>query len=114
MFLQFKKRAGKMKRNAGRMTVRFFGILSCIALLQLPQAVSFAQVIPQENFVHVEKTLSSEYLQLNLDADVFFPDPDTLLPIYTTDYAIADDGMWKEMFFGSANAPVTDERAGGD
>lgn len=63
---------------------------------------------------HVDTTLESEFIHLHIDADVAVPNGNMLIPVYLSDYARADDGKWKKLFFGSEDAQVKDELAGWD
>lgn len=56
--------------------------------------------------VHVEQTLESPFLTLQLNADVEVPDEGVQLSIYESDYARADATAWAEMAApGDASAP---------
>ncbi|NLV58302.1 MAG: hypothetical protein GXY67_05985 [Clostridiales bacterium] len=71
----------------------------------------FAGVIPataEGGVQHIEKTLESPFLKLELNADVSVPKENTQLTIYETDYARSDAAKWIEMFFDSADAAVED------
>jgi hypothetical protein len=57
----------------------------------------------------VNVTLDSLFLRLALNADVVYPLDDITLPTYMTDYAVADDSKWRDLFFGDQAALVKDE-----
>ncbi|MCE5342950.1 MAG: hypothetical protein LLF96_05085 [Eubacteriales bacterium] len=84
-----------------------------ILSLVITTVISFTGIgASAENVKHVETTLESLFLRLNLNADVVLPDENVPLYVFSTDYASADDSKWREMFFGDANAAVVDELAG--
>ena len=48
---------------------------------------------------HLDLTLTSPFLTLNIDADVAIP-PGDALAVYATDYAPSTEEAWQRMFFG--------------
>lgn len=95
-----------------------FRIACCLVLLCI-QSIAWAgmSALAEESLGetrHVDEVLESEYVTLILSADVQIPDGALSFPIYTSDYPPVDDALWCEAFFGSADAPVTDELEGAD
>lgn len=79
-----------------------------VTLLAPASAATAAAETTEKSAIHVEQTLQSPFLKLDLNADVTVYEKGTPLTIYTTDYARSDSAKWIEMFFGSADADVQD------
>ncbi len=54
---------------------------------------------------HLDLTLTSPFLTLNIDADVAIP-PGDALAVYATDYAPSTEEAWQRMFFGDVGSAL--------
>ena len=93
------------KRCRSWITQRLFVIICCVCLM----ITSLACAEDRWGLRNVNVVLDSSFLRLALSADAIYPLDDIMLPTYMTDYAVADDGKWRELFFGDHAASVKDE-----